>query len=558
MSYHISLRSICCAVLIFVFVSSYYGFAQQAIQRIGLTGPPLQLSLVDAITRSLAENQDIVVQREIVAFEESNLLSRRGAFDFRSRGTFSALSENLPVGSLLAGGGRGSLSNDTVLGTIGFDQNLPFGGSISATLDTRRFSTTNLFNQLNPQFPSFLNFAIEFPLLRDFRIDARRRDIRVASKNVERSEADFQRTVLDVVTATRNAYWELVFAREDVSVRQQAVDLAQEQVGRNERLFQAGQVSEVAIVEAQAELQRRLEELYISTERVTSAENTLKQLIAGSASSDIWNQELIPLDRSEAAIETLSVQEAVSMARRLRPELESIARRIEAQEIDSQYFRNQTKPRVDLVGGYTSTGLAGRERTEANPFTGQNVLLEERIDELSRLQGLPPLVSTGGPGGLPSGLIGSAGQSLQTVFHNDFRTVQVGVRIDFPFQNRQAEGDLGRSLAVERQLGATRSLVEQQIETETRNALQALETARQRLEAARAAVAASERQLESETRLFQAGETTTFFVLTRQNELTASRARAIRAEVDRNIAIARLQRILGSALQRFNITIQPR
>src|SRR5690606_29051470 len=142
------------------------------------------------------------------------------------------------------------------------------------------------------------------------------------------------------------------------------------------------------------------------------------------------------------------------------------------------------------------TGLAGRERTESNPFTGQNALLQERVNELSQLQGLPPLPANEGLGGLPPALIGSAGQALETVFRNDFRTVQVGVRLDFPFQNREAEGNLGRSLATDRQLAATRDRIEQQIAADTRNALQAVETARQRLEAARAAVTASERQLE--------------------------------------------------------------
>jgi outer membrane protein TolC len=69
-------------------------------------------------------------------------------------------------------------------------------------------------------------------------------------------------------------------------------------------------------------------------------------------------------------------------------------------------------------------------------------------------------------------------------------------------------------------------------------------------------VQAAQEKLESETRLFQSGESTNFLVLTRQNELSESRRRMVLANLDFNKAVARLGQALGTTLQSHNITLK--
>jgi Outer membrane protein len=178
---------------------------------------------------------------------------------------------------------------------------------------------------------------------------------------------------------------------------------------------------------------------------------------------------------------------------------------------------------VDLNVTYGRRGLAGTVRSGDNPFTAQNQLLQTRVNDLSVLAGLLPLPPPD-PGQLPAFLSGGYGQSLSNIFDKDFHSVQVGLIFQLPLRNRAAEGDLAASRADTRRLDALHSRLEQFIEADVRNALQAVETARQRAEAARAARIASKEKLDSETRLFATGETTNFLVLTRQNEYTAARA----------------------------------
>ncbi|MFQ5738291.1 MAG: TolC family protein [Acidobacteriota bacterium] len=530
--------------------------AQPRLERVGVEGEPVELSLQKTLLMALEENPDLLISKARVEAEEMNLLSKTGAFDLRLSGDFSYLSNTVPVGSVLAGGPTGKVSTHDLSGTFTVGKNLAFGGFWSLSFESRRSTTSNVFSQLDPQFPSRLNLSWELPLGKNLFIDSNRLQIRVASKNVERSQAELRQQVLDTVTAVRIAYWSLVQARETVRVQQEAVELARAQLGRNQRLLKAGQAAKVDVIEAEAEVARRQENFLSSLETVTGTENQLKQLILGSRGADLWNRELHPLDREEQGLREVELSQAWSIARANRPELEVLRTREEIQRTQTQYFSDQTKPDIDLVASYGINGLAGEERTQGNPFSIQNALLASRVNALSALAQLPPL-PVAPPSTLPDRLLGDLGRSLGTLFSNDFRTAQIGVRINLPVFNRKARGELGVSRARERELKATRVSLEQAIEAQTRNALQAVRTAHQRVEAARSARRAGKAKLESETRLFQAGETTNFLVLTRQNEYTLSRGREVEAEMDLNKAIANLQRTLGNATQSFHIQIQP-
>jgi outer membrane protein TolC len=157
---------------------------------------------------------------------------------------------------------------------------------------------------------------------------------------------------------------------------------------------------------------------------------------------------------------------------------------------------------------------------------------------------------------IPQNLIGGYGDSLSNLIQQKYRTFQAGVAINLPIRNRTAEANLGRALAAGRQLQTLRQRVEQLVEADVRNSLQAVVTAEQRVESARAGRVASQAQLESEERRFRAGETTNFFVLTRQNQLSEARSREIRTLADYKIAAAQLERAMAGTLESFNIQLR--
>jgi HAE1 family hydrophobic/amphiphilic exporter-1 len=238
-----------------------------------------------------------------------------------------------------------------------------------------------------------------------------------------------------------------------------------------------------------------------------------------------------------------------------RPELQQSNVLKEINQIDQRYYKEQTKPAIDLVGTYGLTGLAGSLSNGVNPLTASNLELRARVDELSRRFGLEPLPPTPSVA-ISQQLLGGYDQSLQNLLANRYNNFRVGVQISLPLRNRTAEAQLGRSLVEGERIQTQREQLEQTIQVDVRNALQAMRSSEARLRAATATREANEQQFASEQRKLDAGQSTVFLVLERQTALTDARGQEVKAQTDLNKAIADLQRATGNALRVNSIVVR--
>lgn len=516
---------------------------------------PLALNLFDAVKMALEQNRDIEVERINVRQAEYDLFSARGTTDVSVGASSFYEHRTVPVGSVLAGGANGTLTTKTLNYDFAAQQLLPTGAQWVAGFTNSRGDTNSQFVSLNPQYNTILNVQIRQPILRNFSIDDARRRIQIAQRRLDLSDSQFRQRAIDIVARVQRSYWDLVFSLRDVQIQRESVELAQNQLERNRRMVNEGTIAPIDLVSVEAELEKRNENVLTATETVTRAENSLKQLMLGGTESGIWNQPLIPTETPDLRGTNPGLPDAVASALTNRPELAQSNLQQEINKVDVRFFENQTKPQVDLIASYTSTGLSGSRLLTGNPFTSTTAVLLERVNALSGLAGIPaiPVPSSSD---LPGFLVGGYGQSLQNLFSNDFRTFRFGVALNFPLRNRTAEGQLGRAVAEGRKIVSQRKTLEQSIEVEVRNALQGVETGRQRVETARASREAAEKQSESEQRRFEAGLSTTFFVLERQNALSQAKGRELRAMTDYSKAVAELQRVTGTTLSSANVEVR--
>ncbi len=527
-----------------------------AAPRVGVDeSRPLALTLFDAVKMALEQNREIEVERINVRQAEYDLFASRGATDIALGASSFYEHKTVPVGSVLAGGPNGSLTTKALNYDFTAQQLLPTGAQWVAGFTNSRADSNSQFASLNPQYTTALNIQIRQPLLRNFSIDDARRRIRIASRALDLSDSQFRQKAIDIIARVQRSYWDLVFALRDVQIQRESVDLAKTQLERNKRMVNEGTLAPIELVSVEAELEKRNENVLTAIETVTRAENALKQLVLGDRESSVWNQPIIPTEAPDLRAVSYALTDAVASAFANRPELAQNNLKQEVNKIDVKYFDSQTKPQVDLIASYTSTGLSGAPLLIGNPFTATTTLLVERVNALSSLAGIPPVaIPPSSP--LPGFLLGGYGQSLSNLFSNDFRTFRFGVSLSFPVKNRTAEGQLGRAVAEGRKIGAQRKTLEQTIEAEVRNAVQAVETGRQRVETARASREAAAKQSESEQRRFQAGLSTTYFVLERQNNLSAAQGRELKAMTDYSKAVTELQRVMGTTLTSANVEVR--
>ena len=541
------------------------------LTRLGVTGEMLTLSLNDAVKRALENNNDIEMARDDVRIAETQLRSLEGIYQPIFSVTPQIDKRITPQQSSLGGSGRSGTTTSTTY-SLSPSLNKSFalgGGNYTLNFANSHTNTSSTFSLINPYYSSNLSLTFTQPLLRNRSIDNNRRQIRIQKKRLEQSDADFRLRTIEVISRVQQAYWELVFALRDQQNQLANLNLSRENLRRVEAQIAVGTQAPLARAEVQTELANRESALLVSVQNVSIAENNLKQLIAKDATAPEWSAQITPTDTPKFDATPVNLNDALKEARENRPELRRLRLQNDINKIDIQYFKNQTRPQIDLQSTLATTGLAGKDASGApvagtlfpliggDPTTNSSAFLLQQIRDIQTRAAFPlatvPLVAAlGGP---PVDLIGGYGKDLSNLFGFKTRNVTVGVAIQFPFKNQTAEADLAGARIQKEQLEASTRSQDQLIEVDVRNAAQAVETSRRRVLAAREARANAEMQLEGEQRLYQVGRSTTFLLFQRENALTNARNAELRAETDYNKALADLQRATSTTLRANNIVV---
>lgn len=548
-----------------------------SLTRIGIeSSNTIPLTMNDAIRRALASNNDIEVARDDVRYNETVLRSLGGVYD--PVFSYSPEVNNFvrPVTSIFGGGtSTGTVSVTDLNNNFALDKQFARGGgSYRYFFNNTRESTSATSTTLTPFYSANQGVTFTQPLWRNRSIDRNRQQIRIQRKRLEQSDADFRRSTIDVISRVQRAYWDLVFTLRDRENQIANLNLARENFRRTEASVAAGASAPLERAEVQTELSNREASLLISSQQVSVAENNLKILMLRDPDSPEWTAALLPTDTPSFDDRPVNLEESLTEARKNRPELQRLKLQTEISDIDATFFKNQTKPLVNVNATLSTTGLAGTPTPNfvggtsttplINPALADTSATAFLLAEINRLRAnpllnLPPLtppnITATNPSVAPQ-FVGGYGQTLQNLFSFNTRNIVVGVTIQLPFHNRTAEANLAGVRILRNQLDASIRSQDQSIEVEVRNAAQAVETARQRVLALREARRNAELQLQGEQRLYQVGRSTTFILFQRENTLVNARNQELRAETDYNKALADLQRATSTTLRANNVIVE--
>jgi HAE1 family hydrophobic/amphiphilic exporter-1 len=519
------------------------------------------MSLKEVVELALRNNKDIEVSRSVVRSAEESLRWAHGFYDPKLKFNRLFFHEVLPVSSSTLGGDTGSITAKGSTGGLSlFGLSPKGGGQYEIAYNDSQTQTNVIFATLDKQFKTNLTFSYKQPLLRNREIDEPRRQIEIARKNLSLTDAEFRLSVIETITRVRNLYWEMVYALRNLQIQQDALRAAEEQLAHTRRLVGRGYVAPIDVTQVEVQVSNFREGLFMALERVAKSDSALKNLIVIDIKDPLWNVLIIPSDPVDVKAPTINAEEALTEALAHRPEVQQsdVARAIN--ELNQRFYSNQKRPQVDLVAHYSLDGLAG----SVNPLSSQDPIafastdLTNRVNELSVLAGLPPLVPPANTATVPPFLIGSYGQSLSNLFARRFPTLRFGVQLELPIFNRQAEAQFALSLEEGSQIKTRRQQLDQLIKVDVRTALQSVRTAEARLRASAEARRASEQQYESEVRKYNGGHSTTFLVLDRQVALTNARGVELKCQMDINKGISELERATGRTFQSLNLVVKTR
>jgi len=332
------------------------------LSRLGIRSDTvLSLTMNEAIRRALENNNDIEVARNDVRLAETTLRSMTGVYD--------PILAITPQVNYLVQAQQSSLSGASSSGTVSttdFQWNPSVtkqfttgGGNYQFFFNNDRRTTTSLFNQINPVYSASAGVTFTQPLWRNRSIDFNRHEIRIQRKRVEQSDADFRRRTIEVISQVQRAYWDLVFALHDLQNLTENLNLTRELYRQTEARVVAGASAPLERAEVQTELANRETALLAGTRTVTNAENALKQLILRDTTAPEWSSPITPTDAPSFDAAPVNLTDALDEARKNRPELQRLRLQHDINNIDVQYFKNQTKPRIDIQSTVATTGLSG-------------------------------------------------------------------------------------------------------------------------------------------------------------------------------------------------------
>jgi len=495
------------------------------------TDKTVRWTLKDAILAALEKNPDIEIARQNVRLSQFDILAAQGVYDPLTSSTLNYSSQKTPNVSRFSGSSQNFIQNDAFGYNFGYSKLVErTGGVYQINFNNSRVTsnTASLATSYNPT----LTATLTQPLMKNFGVDSNRHLIQIAKKKLDLSDAQFRQQVIQIITNVQEAYWNLAFAIRSEEIQRDALKLAEKQLENNQEQLKVGTLARLDVINAAAQVENVRQQVFQAMQTVAQAADALKTLTVEGPADDLWSANIVPVESFELKPLMLPLPDALKLAMANRPEVRQFALQKDMNELDVKFFRNQTKPQVDLTASYGLVGVGGAVAS----FPDQNGVLQ--------------------PANVASAFIGGYGAALGNLFNNSFPTWRMGVNISLPLRNRTAQANLGGALETGRQLDTQLRKQLQTIETDVRAAYHAVEAAKLRYGAARGAREYAEQQLIGEQEKFSAGLSTTFLVLTRQNDLSQARGAEIQALTDYNKAIAALQSAISTTLTENSIEIR--
>ena len=475
------------------------------------------ISLADAALRALKNNLDISISRHTKESRLTDITVEQAKFDptLSVNGQYNRTVN--PLNRPVFGGTGGNLNQITIFDqrvgqvTVDATTNLITGGNLDLNYSPAR---TNVNQDVangflfNPAWTGGLVATLTQPLLRNAGIDLNKTFIRIAQNNAMVEEHVFRDRVLTVVATVEQTYWEVVFANENLKVAEAALKAAQNLLAENRAKAKAGVMSIVDVLQAEAAVASRVEQILLAEKTIRDQEDQLRRLLNPGEEDLRLEVRLTPRDHPVVALEPISLQEAIDIAIDQRPEIVQAKKNVETSDLNTKFAKNQLLPTLSFQG---TMGLAGLGANYAD-MSNRN-------------------------------------------FSGDFYNYGAGLVLSYPLGNRSAWSTFNRRQMEGKNAETSLASVRQQIIIGVKEAVRRVHTDFKRIETTKSARIMAEKQLQAEQERLKVGLSTTRFVLDFQRDLATAQGNELRAIVDYNKSLSNLSRHKATTLDRYSLQI---
>src|SRR6266850_2520542 len=483
----------------------------------------LVLSLDDTIRLALSNNTDIRLDRSQIEFAQNNLHRTHEPFDPLVTSSFADSRAKSPTITRI----QGAPILDTLVQTttFGYAQAFQTGTNFQTSFNTNKLSTNDSLSLVNPSLASNLQFSFTQPLLRKFGLFPNRAPILIARRNLNQARSVFQGEVNDIILQTVGNYWNVVLARESLTVQRKSLEEAEKSYDHDKKALGLGALPPLDIYRSESQVASRRVGVIQAEYALKQAEDQFRQIVGADLDPAVRVLDLELIDQPEplGALPNTDIAAALTRALANRPEFEAARQQLASDELIIRLAHNSLKPDLELSGFYLGNGVAGNQFNTANP---------------------PQLIGK-------TGLSDSLGQT----FHFTYPAYGAALSLSLPVKNHSAEANLADADASRRRDQYQERRTNQSITLEVTNAVHALEQAKLSIEASKVALDLAQKSLRADERKYELGAETVFFVLDSQIVLAQAELNLIQAQINFQVAVAQVDHATGDLLDHHHVQI---
>src|SRR5271157_683372 len=464
-------------------------------------------------------------------------------FDPAINGTMSGERATTPQSNIILSG-TPTLTQNTSVYNFSYTQGFSTGTLATLGFSNNRITTNSLFTLVSPQINTNFRFTLRQHLLQGFGFDPNLRWIRIARNNREIEDVVFRQQIIQTVSQIENLYWDLVTAYLAVAVNERALQLAEKTLSDDQEQVRIGTLAPITLAQAQSGVATAKENLILSQTNLQLEQLLMKNAITKNMGDPILAvSPVIPTDtlKPNEQYEVRPVEDLIQEALQSRPEIAVARINLTNLEISRKSIKNLLRPTLDLYAFYGASGLAGDQNsgfpdcnnlpTGTIPSPGTNCLL---------------------PGTIPRSGYPNAFHDL---FNSSAPDKGVGVNLNIPIRNRQAQAIQVRSDLEYRQSQVSLQQTENLITLQVRQAQFAMNNNYAALQAAIAARDYAQESLTAEQKKFGYGASTPTLVLQASSNLTQAESNVLNAAANYEKSKVQLDLSTAETLSKLGIDI---
>ncbi len=433
---------------------------------------------------------------------------------------------------------QGSASNTTT-GNFSYEQGFQWGTNMLVGFNNTRSTTNSFFQTVSPALNSSFQFRLTQHLLQGFGLTPNNRLIQITKNNREITDVAFRLQVITTVDQIENLYWNLVYAYENVRVAQESLAFAQKTLSDTQKQVEIGSLAPIETVRAQNTVAADQQSLIQAQTNLDLQQLLMKNALSRTLQDPILaSAEVIPtttmaLPQQEPVTPT---QDLINEGLQHRAELVETRMDLKNRDISTRALKNALLPSLDLFAYYGGSGVGGSQ----NP----NYLCLD-----------PSQANSGFCNGFSAIPPVAYGSTLNQLVNSTAPDKGMGITLNIPLRNRQAQSVQIRSELEYRQAQMRLQQLENQVRIEVRNAQFAVTQNRGAVQASQAAVELAKQSLDAEQKKYALGASTSTLVLQNQSALATAESNLVSAMAAYEKAQIELDRATGLLLEHAGINM---